>query len=323
MIGRPPKTLSTVDFTSWQGQPTLRHGTPAAAGPGAVTGRGSPHRHRPATPASRWPRPRGFSTGRPAPGGADRRTRPDESRASSGRRQRAGPGSARSATGLVGLLVHDIADPYPSTHRGAQRFAGGRRSQVLLAGADARVDRIDAVAAFVAYRTDAIVLAGSAERSMTAAATELSRYIANGAGWSPWDRRAFRVRFTLNSASRGSVDLVRARRSWVTDFAVLAAPGTEHGLRRVEAIAMLSTGRPAAVASARRLQPGGASPRPSVWQDSAAGQTSGGRIESVSSRSRRDVSRRHQRLRSLGLSFRGRPVAGSTTFRRCATSRRP
>ena len=70
---------------------------------------------------------------------------------------------ARSATGLVGLVVHDIADPYfSSITRGAQRYAGGHRSQVLLAGAErSESAELEAVAAFVAYRTDGIILAGS------------------------------------------------------------------------------------------------------------------------------------------------------------------
>jgi len=90
---------------------------------------------------------------------------------------------ARSATGLVGLVVHDIADPYfSSITRGAQRAAEGQRSQVLLAGAE-RDERAElkAVAAFAAYRTDAIILAGSRRSQHDfELAAELGRYIANG-----------------------------------------------------------------------------------------------------------------------------------------------
>ncbi len=90
---------------------------------------------------------------------------------------------ARSATGLVGLVVHDIADPYFSTiTRGAQRYAGERRSQVLLAGAErSEGAELAAVSAFAAYRTDAIILAGSRRRQPEEElALELGRYLRNG-----------------------------------------------------------------------------------------------------------------------------------------------
>ncbi|MET1006196.1 MAG: LacI family DNA-binding transcriptional regulator [Propionibacteriaceae bacterium] len=90
---------------------------------------------------------------------------------------------ARSATGLIGLVVHDIADPYFSTIiSGAQRRARQHRSQVLLAGTE-RLEQaeLDAVGAFASYRTDAIILAGSrGQHSDEALVRELERYIANG-----------------------------------------------------------------------------------------------------------------------------------------------
>ena len=90
---------------------------------------------------------------------------------------------AGSATGLVGLVVHDIVDPYfAMITRGAQRYARARSSQVLLAGADrSEAAELQAVAALVSYRADAIVLAGSRRsRSDQALAAELGRYIENG-----------------------------------------------------------------------------------------------------------------------------------------------
>jgi LacI family transcriptional regulator len=90
---------------------------------------------------------------------------------------------ARSATGLVGLVVHDIADPYFATiTRGAQRYTSARGSQVLLAVAERNEDaELGAIAAFVAYRTEALILAGSRrERAEEELAQELGRYIANG-----------------------------------------------------------------------------------------------------------------------------------------------
>lgn len=90
---------------------------------------------------------------------------------------------ARSATGLIGLVVHDIADPYFSAiTRGAQRYAWARHSQVLLVGAERNEQaELAAIAAFVAYRTKAVILAGSRrEQPDEELARELGRYIANG-----------------------------------------------------------------------------------------------------------------------------------------------
>lgn len=93
---------------------------------------------------------------------------------------------ARSSTGLVGLVVHDIADPYFSTiAMGVQRAARARGRQVLLASTERDPDfERDAVAALVAHRADAIVLAGTRslapERSDGALLEVLDRYRAHG-----------------------------------------------------------------------------------------------------------------------------------------------
>ncbi|WP_287928971.1 LacI family DNA-binding transcriptional regulator [Arthrobacter sp.] len=96
---------------------------------------------------------------------------------------------ARSTTGLVGLVVHDIADPYFSAiAHGVQEAALKRRHQVLLAGTDIAGAteseggaELSAANAFISYRTDAIILAASRLQSedprLSAA---LGRYIANG-----------------------------------------------------------------------------------------------------------------------------------------------
>ena len=70
---------------------------------------------------------------------------------------------ARSSTGLVGLVVHDISDPYfSSIARGVQHAARNYRRQVLLASTDpSESAEHDAVSAFASHRTDAIILAGS------------------------------------------------------------------------------------------------------------------------------------------------------------------
>jgi LacI family transcriptional regulator len=91
---------------------------------------------------------------------------------------------ARSSTGLLGLVVHDIADPYfSSIARGVQSAARTARKQVLLAGTDRDFDiEREAVATFIAHRADAIVLAGSRQsgdldRELEA---EFGRYRENG-----------------------------------------------------------------------------------------------------------------------------------------------
>ncbi|BBZ05030.1 LacI family transcriptional regulator [Mycolicibacterium chitae] len=91
---------------------------------------------------------------------------------------------ARASTGLLGLVVHDIADPYfSSIVRGAQAAARVAGKQVLLAstGRDFDIER-DSVSTFIAHRADAIVLAGSRQsgdldRELE---VEFDRYRANG-----------------------------------------------------------------------------------------------------------------------------------------------
>ncbi|KWX56923.1 LacI family DNA-binding transcriptional regulator [Mycobacterium sp. NAZ190054] len=91
---------------------------------------------------------------------------------------------ARASTGLLGLIVHDIADPYfSSIVRGVQTAARTARKQVLLASTDRDFDiERESVSTFVAHRADAIILAGSRQsghldRDLEA---EFGRYRANG-----------------------------------------------------------------------------------------------------------------------------------------------
>lgn len=91
---------------------------------------------------------------------------------------------ARASTGLLGLVVHDIADPYfSSIVRGAQAAARVARKQVLLASTDRDFDiERESVSTFISHRADAIVLAGSRQsghldRELEA---EFGRYRANG-----------------------------------------------------------------------------------------------------------------------------------------------
>ncbi|MFK4639470.1 LacI family DNA-binding transcriptional regulator [Paenarthrobacter histidinolovorans] len=95
---------------------------------------------------------------------------------------------ATSTSGLVGLIVHDIAAPYFSTIAcGVQAAARDEGKIVLLATTDGTPDsEREAVAAFVGRRADAIVVAGSRTIGVKAAhanaelAKDLDRYCNNG-----------------------------------------------------------------------------------------------------------------------------------------------
>lgn len=95
---------------------------------------------------------------------------------------------AKSSSGLIGLIVHDIADPYFSAiARGVQSVAKTQNKMVLLATTGGTpADEKEAVAAFAARRADAIVIAGSRssrpedQKANTELAAELDRYCRNG-----------------------------------------------------------------------------------------------------------------------------------------------
>ncbi|MEN5074103.1 LacI family DNA-binding transcriptional regulator [Isoptericola cucumis] len=91
---------------------------------------------------------------------------------------------ARSRTGLLGLVVHDISDPYfSSIAAGAQAAAREHGRLVLLAstGRDPLAER-EAVAAFAAHRVDAVVVAGTrwTREDDEALAAALDTYVAAG-----------------------------------------------------------------------------------------------------------------------------------------------
>ncbi|RWW94510.1 LacI family DNA-binding transcriptional regulator [Paenarthrobacter ureafaciens] len=95
---------------------------------------------------------------------------------------------AKSSSGLIGLIVHDIADPYFSAiARGVQGAAREQNRMVLLASTSGSpAEEREAVAAFAARRADSIVIAGSRsardEDALANAglAAELDRYCRNG-----------------------------------------------------------------------------------------------------------------------------------------------
>lgn len=135
---------------------------------------------------------------------------------------------ARSSTGLVGLVVHDISDPYfSSIARGVQHAARNYRRQVLLASTDpSESAEHDAVAAFASHRTDAIILAGSRRAQPDPdLEQELARYQQNGGrvvtiGGTPGSGLTVPV-----GNSDGAAALVRKLVSLgITRFAILAGP---------------------------------------------------------------------------------------------------
>lgn len=89
-------------------------------------------------------------------------------------------GLARSTTGLIGLVVHDIADPYfSSIAKGVQRRAFAEGQQMLLTADDGT--GAGQVSAFIAHRTQAIIMAGSRRQEIDSGLViELERYQNNG-----------------------------------------------------------------------------------------------------------------------------------------------
>lgn len=94
----------------------------------------------------------------------------------------------KATSGLIGLIVHDIADPYFSTiARGVQDAARSQQKTVLLAATNGTPEEERAaVATFAAHRVDSIVFAGSRtnglgdQDSNAKLAAELDRYCRNG-----------------------------------------------------------------------------------------------------------------------------------------------
>ena len=106
-------------------------------------------------------------------------------------------GLAKSSSGLIGLIVHDIADPYFSAiARGVQEAAREQGKMVLLATtAGTPADEKEAVAAFAARRADSIVIAGSRsvrpddEQAMPNWPRNWTGTAATAARWASWATR--------------------------------------------------------------------------------------------------------------------------------------
>jgi LacI family transcriptional regulator len=92
---------------------------------------------------------------------------------------------ARSRSGLIGLVVHDIADPYFATiAREVQQQVFASQSQVLLTQTDREIDtEIRALRSLIAQQVDALVLVGShryGNESDAAISTLLEGFERNG-----------------------------------------------------------------------------------------------------------------------------------------------
>lgn len=135
---------------------------------------------------------------------------------------------ARSSTGLVGLVVHDISDPYfSSIARGVQHAARNYERQVLLASTDpSEGAERDAVSAFASHRTDAIILAGSRRTTSDPdLELELVRYEKNGGrvvtiGGSP----GAGLTVPVGNADGAAALVTELVSRGITRFAILAGP---------------------------------------------------------------------------------------------------
>jgi LacI family transcriptional regulator len=141
---------------------------------------------------------------------------------------------ARSATGLLGLVVQDIADPYFSAiAAGVQQAAMAARRRQMMLAATLRdpAQELAIVEAFIAHRTDVIVLVGS--RWSTAEATALSgrlesglaRYAANGGRVAVIGQPMPGAHAVVPSNRAAAGALARALiNAGLRDFAVLSGP---------------------------------------------------------------------------------------------------
>ena len=140
---------------------------------------------------------------------------------------------ARSYSGLVGLVVHDLADPYfSSIASGAQREAAQWGRQMLVATTlRSPAQELSAVMSFIGYRTDAIVLAGSRSRGSrrtrehTQLTGSLSRYLDNGGRLAVIGQRFAGAHSVEPENVQGAAALATALMDQGTrEFVVLAGP---------------------------------------------------------------------------------------------------
>ncbi len=139
----------------------------------------------------------------------------------------------RSDTGLLGLVVHDIADPYFSAiAAGAQEAAATQGRQTMLAATQQSPEQeLAAVETFIARRVDALVLAGSrrASTETTPVADRLGRsleqYMRNGGRVAIVGQAIAGAHAVVPDNQEGAAALARALGAEAPrDFIVLGGP---------------------------------------------------------------------------------------------------
>jgi LacI family transcriptional regulator len=140
---------------------------------------------------------------------------------------------ARSTTGLLGLTVHDISDPYFSTiAAGVQLAASAHERQMMLTSVLREpAQELAAVDAFIAHRTDAIIIVGSRSQSAAAAdvagpmAASLARYTGNGGRVAVIGQAIPNANAVVPDNYGGAAALAQSLvDQGLRDFAVLAGP---------------------------------------------------------------------------------------------------
>jgi len=141
---------------------------------------------------------------------------------------------ARASTGLVGLVVHDIADPYFSgVASGVQRAASDRNRQMLLAvsSRDPEIE-LQCIESFVAYRTEAIIMVGSrfdtpeGQQAADRVAALMLRYQRNGGRLVVIGQSILGASAVVPDNQAGAAALTDAlvARAGLTEFVILAGP---------------------------------------------------------------------------------------------------
>lgn len=141
---------------------------------------------------------------------------------------------ARASTGLLGLVVHDIADPYFSVvASGVHRAASARGRQMLLAVSSRDPEtELACVESFVAHRTEMIIVVGSRSTAPPApAAAErlaavVERYARNGGRLVSIGQSMPGTDAVVPDNRSGSADLARAlvTRAGLGVFVLLTGP---------------------------------------------------------------------------------------------------
>ncbi|MEA5455295.1 LacI family DNA-binding transcriptional regulator [Sinomonas sp. JGH33] len=155
---------------------------------------------------------------------------------------------ARSSTGLLGLIVHDIADPYfSSIARGVQSAARELGKTLLLSCTEGTPDEERlAVEAFTSRRADAIVLAGSRSTNDSdipgnaSLLREADRYLANGGHLLLVGHPLISARRAEAGRPNAAPDSARAARPDPANALVLAIPN--ESLSRDLALALADRG---------------------------------------------------------------------------------